>query len=82
MQRVHVARTPQEAHLVRALLESAEIEAVVQNEHVFDVRGAVPMTSQTLPEVWVVDDAQYDYDHLGRRTGETKPPASPPPLSQ
>jgi hypothetical protein len=53
---VYLAADPLEAHLVKGLLESAGIEAAVGGEALFAVRGAVPMTTETLPSVWVVQE--------------------------
>ena len=41
---------------VQAFLESAGIAAVVRGEHLFGLRGFVPMTDETLPSVWIEDD--------------------------
>lgn len=60
MKQVHVARHPAEAHLVKGLLESQGIEAVVRGEDLFGARGEVPVTPETCPSVWIVDDALYE----------------------
>jgi hypothetical protein len=56
MKRVHVASNPVEAQFLRAFLESAGIVATVRGEHLFALRGGVPMTADTLPSVWVEDE--------------------------
>jgi hypothetical protein len=56
MKRVYVAGTPVDAQFVKAFLESAGIEATVRGEHLFALRGSVPMTDDTLPSVWIEDD--------------------------
>ena len=56
MKRVHVASNPVEAQFLRAFLESAGITAAVRGEHLFALRGGVPMTAETLPSVWVEDE--------------------------
>ena len=56
MKRVHVASNPVEAQFLRAFLESAGIAASVRGEHLFGLRGGVPMTAETLPSVWVEDE--------------------------
>lgn len=56
MKRVHVASNPVEAQFLRAFLESAGIAAAVRGEHLFGLRGGVPMTAETLPSVWVDDE--------------------------
>jgi hypothetical protein len=57
MKQVFVAQHPTEAHLVKGVLAAEGIEAVVQGESLFSVRGEAPATADTLPTVWVVDDA-------------------------
>jgi hypothetical protein len=57
MTRVFVAQHPAEAHLVRGLLEADGIPAEVHGESLFGARGEAPATPDTLPSVWVVDDA-------------------------
>jgi hypothetical protein len=56
MTKVFVAQHPTEAHLVAGLLASQGIGAEVLNESLFSVRGEVPVTPETLPTVWVVND--------------------------
>jgi hypothetical protein len=60
MKRVHVAMTPVDAQFVKAFLESAGISATVRGEHLFALRGGVPMTEETLPSVWIEDDEDYE----------------------
>jgi cytochrome c556 len=56
MKRVYVATTPVDAQFVKAFLESAGIAASVRGEHLFALRGSVPMTDETLPSVWIEDE--------------------------
>ena len=58
MKQVFVAQHPTEAHLVRGLLEANGIQAEVQGESLFSVRGEAPATPDTLPSVWVSDDGE------------------------
>lgn len=57
MKKVFVARHPAEAHLVRGMLEANGIAVLVRGEDLFSVRGEVPVTPDTLPTVWVLDEA-------------------------
>jgi hypothetical protein len=57
MKQVFVAQHPTEAHLVKGALAAEGIAAEVQGESLFSVRGEAPATADTLPTVWVVDDA-------------------------
>ncbi|HET9765904.1 MAG TPA: DUF2007 domain-containing protein [Thermoanaerobaculia bacterium] len=61
MKRVYVAGTPVDAQFVKAFLESAGIEASVRGEHLFALRGSVPMTDETLPSVWIEDEDDLEY---------------------
>jgi hypothetical protein len=58
MKKVFVARNPAEAHLVKGMLESRGIRAEVRGEALWGTRGETPVTADTLPEVWVLDDDQ------------------------
>ena len=55
MQRVHVARTLPEAHIVRGVLEAEGIASMVRGEHLASALGELPMDVDTLPSVWVSD---------------------------
>ncbi len=37
-----------------------DIEAEVRGEFLYGVRGEVPITPDTCPSVWVMDDSDYD----------------------
>jgi hypothetical protein len=56
MKQVFVAQHPAEAYLVRGVLEAEGIPAEVQGESLYGMRGEAPLTPDTLPSVWVVDD--------------------------
>jgi hypothetical protein len=58
MKQVFVARNPAEAHLVKGLLESRGIQAEVRGEALWGTRGEAPLTPDTQPTVWVLDDLQ------------------------
>ena len=60
MKRVYIARGTAEAHLVRAFLEAEGIEAIVRGEHLSAIFGGIPIDKDSLPSVWIVDDADYD----------------------
>ncbi|MHC4441066.1 MAG: putative signal transducing protein [Planctomycetota bacterium] len=53
MNKVYSARDSMEAHFVRCLLEREGIEAVVFGETLSLARGELPLTTDTLPSVWV-----------------------------
>ncbi|MDX1631982.1 MAG: DUF2007 domain-containing protein [Thermoanaerobaculia bacterium] len=60
MRHLYTAENPIDAHFVKGFLATAGIEAVVRGEHLFAIRGGVPMTEETLPSVWLVHEEQYD----------------------
>ncbi len=58
MKQVFVAGHVAEAHLVRGLLEAEGIKAEVRGDALFGARGEAPVTPETCPSVWVLDDGQ------------------------
>jgi len=58
MKQVFVARNPAEAHLVKGFLETRGIHAEVRGEALWGTRGETPLTPDTLPSVWVLDEHQ------------------------
>jgi hypothetical protein len=58
MKQVFVARNPTEAHLVKGVLETRGILTEVRGEALWGTRGETPLTPDTLPTVWVLDDLQ------------------------
>ena len=60
MKKIYTAKNPADAHLLKGLLEGENIEAEVRGEFLYGVRGEVPITPDTCPSVWVVDDSDYD----------------------
>jgi len=55
MQRLYVAAHLAEAHLLRALLAAARIEAHVFNEYAVGAIGELPPGAVS-PEVWIADE--------------------------
>jgi Putative prokaryotic signal transducing protein len=60
LKKVYIAKNPADAHLLKGLLEGENIEAKVRGEFLYGVRGEVPITPDTCPSVWVMDDSDYD----------------------
>jgi hypothetical protein len=56
MKQVFVATDPTEAQVVRSLLDARGIEAEVHGEALWGALAAVPLTVDTPPTVWVLDD--------------------------
>jgi len=60
MKKVYIATNPANAHLLKGVLESMNIQTIVQGEFLWGARGEIPITPETSPSVWVVDDSDYD----------------------
>ena len=58
MQRIFVARNLSEAHIVSGMLNAAGIGAKVRGQYLTSGYGELPITSDTLPSVWIDDDRQ------------------------
>ena len=75
MQKVFSARNVSEAHIVSGMLNAAGIVARVQGHYLAGGYGELPITSDTLPSVWIDDPAQAsvareliaEYERPGRR---------------
>ncbi|MEO7761804.1 MAG: DUF2007 domain-containing protein [Casimicrobiaceae bacterium] len=59
MQRIFVARNVSEAHIVSGMLNGAGIAAEVRGHYLAGGYGELPMTSDTLPSVWIEDGRQF-----------------------
>jgi len=60
MKKIYVATNPIDAHLLKGILEGENITAMVQGEFLWGVRGEVPITPETCPSVWIVNDSDYE----------------------
>ena len=60
MIKLYTAAHPVDAHLLRGALEAAGIEAQVRGDFQFSLRGEAPMTTDTLPTVWILDDSDLE----------------------
>jgi hypothetical protein len=56
VKQVFVAQHPLEAHFVKGLLEAEGIPAEVLGEVLWGARGEIPVSAETLPSVWVLND--------------------------
>jgi hypothetical protein len=78
VKQVYLAQDPIEANMLVDLLEAEGIEAVVQGEYLYAIRGLVPAT---YPTVWVVNEDEYDqaralaleFDRQQREGGDEEP---------
>ena len=55
MIQVYIAQHPTEAYIVKGILESYGIESQVRGDILFSARGEIPLTIDTAPSVWIVD---------------------------
>ena len=60
MKKVYTAQHPTEAHIVKGILETKGISCRVRGEVLFSARGEIPLTDETAPSVWIVEDFRYD----------------------
>ncbi len=72
MKKVYSAMNPTKAQLLRGILESEDIEAMVRGEFLWTARGEVPITTDTAPSVWIVN--AEDYEHAMEIVEEFKAP--------
>ena len=60
MKQVYIADDPTEAHLVKGILEQYGISCEIRGEALWGARGQLPLTSETLPSIWIADDGKFD----------------------
>ena len=60
MKQVYIADEPTEAHLVKGILEQYGISCEIRGEALWIARGQLPLTCETLPTIWIVDDNRYE----------------------
>jgi len=60
MKQVYIADEPAEAHLVKGILEQYGISCEVRGEALWGARGQLPLTSETLPAIWIIDDNRFE----------------------
>ena len=77
MIKIYTAAHPVDAHLLRGALESAGIEAQVRGDFQFSLRGEAPVTTDTLPTVWILDDTDLDAASAIVREFEQRPAPGP-----
>lgn len=78
VQRVFVAHNLSEAHIVSGMLNGAGIGAQVRGHYLAGGYGELPITSDTLPSVWIDDATQgtaargviQEYERGGSRSPE------------
>ena len=53
---VYSCYTLPEAYIIKNRLDAEGIPAIVQNENLNSVLGEIPITYQTTPQVWIVNE--------------------------
>jgi hypothetical protein len=77
MIKLYSASDPIQAHVLRGALEAAGIAADVRGGYLFSTRGESPITIDTLPTVWIADDADLAAAEEIVRRFEAAPPPGP-----
>ena len=60
MKQIYIADDPTEAHLVKGILEQYGISCEIRGEALWGARGGVPLTSEALPSIWIVDESKFE----------------------
>lgn len=60
MKRVYVAHNLIDAYLLQGALETQGIESIVQGDFLWSIRGEIPMTIETCPQVWVINEEDFE----------------------
>jgi hypothetical protein len=60
MKQVYIAKDPTDAYLVKGMLEQYGVACQIRGEQLWNARGQLPLTTDTLPTLWVIDDNKYE----------------------
>ena len=60
MKQVYIADDPTEAHLVKGILGQYGISCEIRGEALWIARGGLPLASETLPTIWIIDDSRFE----------------------
>lgn len=60
MTQIYLARNPANAYILKGILESNGLACEVQGDQLYHLLGELPLSQETTPSVWIVDDTQYD----------------------
>ena len=60
MIKVYIAQNPPDAHFVAGILQEYGISCEVLGEELWGARGALSVSPDTLPAVWIQDDNKYE----------------------
>jgi len=76
VKKIYIARDPLEAEFIKSFLSSADIAATVRDTMLWGTRGVLPMTTDTLPSIWVEDQDVEKAESLLAELAQTLPPAT------
>ena len=60
MKQVYVAQDPSDAHILAGILEEYGISCEVHGESLWGARGELPLTIDTQPTVWILEDEKFE----------------------
>ena len=60
MKQVYIAQDPPDAHLLAGILEEYGISCDIRGEELWAARGALPVSADTQPTVWIQDDNRIE----------------------
>lgn len=60
MKKVYIAQNPPDAHFVAGILQEHGISCEVLGEDLWSARGALSVSPDTLPAVWIRDDDKFE----------------------
>ncbi|BCR06022.1 hypothetical protein DESUT3_30910 [Desulfuromonas versatilis] len=66
------------AGLLKGLLEGGGVRCVIRNERLFTAIGEIPFT-ECYPELWVLDDEDFELARRILAPWDEPPPVDPPP---
>jgi len=60
MKQVYIAHDPPDAHFVAGILQEYGISCEIRGEELWGARGALPVSPDTQPTIWIRDDNRYE----------------------
>ncbi|HCO95728.1 MAG TPA: hypothetical protein DIU00_17570 [Phycisphaerales bacterium] len=60
MKQVYVAQDPSDDHILVGILDEYGISCEVHGESLWAARGELPLTMDTQPTVWILEDDKFD----------------------
>jgi predicted RNA-binding Zn-ribbon protein involved in translation (DUF1610 family) len=60
MKQVYIAQDPADAHFVAGILQEHGISCEVLGEDLWGARGALSVSPDTLPAIWIQDDNRHE----------------------